>query len=335
MMASEIGFYTYRNRNFTKNRFKSGPKDNNYVAFAVALEELGYVVNTIDLIPQNRQIDLCFVFDIPSEGVLLKLLKRKITTKIAVLREADMVCPMNYDSNLHKYFDAIFTWKKDLVDDVKYFYLPIAKVNLARQNVFCEGRRAGSYVLINKRQKINADGELYSEREKFLRLLTRQNPTSVDIFGFGWDRHILMLGRNIYFGRKKDFLNFFKGPCADKIETLGQYDFAVCFENFGSSDYYVSEKIFDCFLAGCVPIYLGAKKIDELIPPGCYVHCRDFESYEKVIEYTSKLSPEKMESYRNNIKNFLNSTGARSFTNVVWQQTLITFCLSQRSCIDI
>jgi len=37
--------------------------------------------------------------------------------------------------------------------------------------------------------------------------------------------------------------------------------FSICIENFQSSDY-ISEKILDSLYHNCVPIYLGAKNID-------------------------------------------------------------------------
>ena len=45
------------------------------------------------------------------------------------------------------------------------------------------------------------------------------------------------------------------GVC-DKIEWLKSYKFNICFEN-GSYPGYLTEKLFDAFMAGCVPIYWG------------------------------------------------------------------------------
>ena len=46
------------------------------------------------------------------------------------------------------------------------------------------------------------------------------------------------------------------GNIDDKIEWLKSYKFNICFEN-GSHPGYLTEKLFDAFLAGCVPIYWG------------------------------------------------------------------------------
>ncbi|WP_281650799.1 glycosyltransferase family 10 [Helicobacter bilis] len=46
------------------------------------------------------------------------------------------------------------------------------------------------------------------------------------------------------------------GNVDDKIEWLKSYKFNLCFEN-SSYPGYLTEKLFDAFLAGCVPIYWG------------------------------------------------------------------------------
>lgn len=51
----------------------------------------------------------------------------------------------------------------------------------------------------------------------------------------------------------------------DKLGTLRHFRFALCFENCVFPGY-VTEKVFDCFLSGCVPIYLGAPDITDFIP---------------------------------------------------------------------
>src|SRR4051794_23704286 len=49
----------------------------------------------------------------------------------------------------------------------------------------------------------------------------------------------------------------------EKINILKKYRFCFCMENSVDLRGYVSEKIFACFAAGCVPIYWGAPNIEE------------------------------------------------------------------------
>ncbi|HON84209.1 MAG TPA: glycosyltransferase family 10, partial [Caldisericia bacterium] len=41
---------------------------------------------------------------------------------------------------------------------------------------------------------------------------------------------------------------------------------------------YVTEKIFDCFLSKCIPIYLGAYNIEQIIPKELFIDYRIFEN---------------------------------------------------------
>ena len=50
-----------------------------------------------------------------------------------------------------------------------------------------------------------------------------------------------------------------------KIDTLRRYKFCVAVEN-SEMPHYVTEKIFDSFVAGCVPVYFGAPNIYDYIP---------------------------------------------------------------------
>ena len=50
-----------------------------------------------------------------------------------------------------------------------------------------------------------------------------------------------------------------------KIETLRRYKFCVAIEN-SEDRHYVSEKVYDAFVAGCVPIYFGAPNVLDYVP---------------------------------------------------------------------
>lgn len=52
---------------------------------------------------------------------------------------------------------------------------------------------------------------------------------------------------------------------ASKQETLGRYKFVLAWENAIERDY-VSEKFFDGFVSGCVPVYWGAPNVADFAP---------------------------------------------------------------------
>lgn len=71
----------------------------------------------------------------------------------------------------------------------------------------------------------------------------------------------------------------------DKIAVLKNDQFCVCYENTKDVRGYVSEKIFDCFKAGVVPVYLGASNICEYVPKSSFVDRRDFASDQEVYDF--------------------------------------------------
>ncbi len=55
-----------------------------------------------------------------------------------------------------------------------------------------------------------------------------------------------------------------------KHQTIAAYPFCLAFENSIATDY-VTEKIYDCLMAGTVPIYLGTPDVAEFVPEGSYI----------------------------------------------------------------
>ena len=88
---------------------------------------------------------------------------------------------------------------------------------------------------------------------------------------------------------------------------------------------YISEKIFDCFFAGCVPVYLGASNITDFIPSDTFIDRRKFSGYSELFDYMNGLSESDYLNYQHSIKRFLKSQkilpfGADYFVNLILQE---------------
>ena len=114
----------------------------------------------------------------------------------------------------------------------------------------------------------------------------------------------------------------------DKKEVLEKYKFAICYENARDIDGYITEKIFDCFFAGCIPIYWGANNVTEHIPKECFIDKREFESYEDLYEYINYMSNEEYLKYINAIENYLNSSKANEFRAEYFANTIVETILN-------
>ena len=72
-------------------------------------------------------------------------------------------------------------------------------------------------------------------------------------------------------------------PCS-KVEALRQYKIHLAFEN-GDSPGYITEKIYNAFEAGVLPVWLGTRDIAEAVPKGSYIDVAEFNTPDDVANY--------------------------------------------------
>lgn len=72
------------------------------------------------------------------------------------------------------------------------------------------------------------------------------------------------------------------------LDILSNYKFMICFEN-DSDDYYLTEKIGNAYLAGCIPIYWGMKNIEHVINPKCFIHIRGEDDFNIALNRIKEL----------------------------------------------
>ena len=78
-------------------------------------------------------------------------------------------------------------------------------------------------------------------------------------------------------------------PPNEKLAVLQRYRFVVAYENTRLPGY-ISEKLFDCLFAGCVPVYLGEPNIKRFVPQDCFVDRRDFDSDAELGDFLKQMS---------------------------------------------
>lgn len=88
-----------------------------------------------------------------------------------------------------------------------------------------------------------------------------------------------------------------------KNGIVANYKFNFCFEN-AEFPGYVTEKIFDAFAAGVVPIYLGAPDIYNFVTKGCFIDMRDFKSLDELYSFITNMKEDQYNEYIQNIKDF-------------------------------
>lgn len=260
-----------------------------------------------------------------------KILPKKddIQKSYLLIFESELIRPDNWNLKNHKYFNKIFTWKDDIIDNKKYFKFNFAQeipktINkeVSKKEKLC--------TLIAGNKKVNHPFELYSKRIEAIRWFEKNHPNDFDFYGIGWDefrsenKYVNILLRKSKLSKMfKPSFSSYKGKVDSKKEVLEKYKFAICYENARDISGYIIEKIFDCFFAGCVPIYWGANNIKEHIPKDCFIDKREFESYEELYKYIKNISDEEYIKYLDNIEIFLNSEKAYKFSSECFAKTLI------------
>lgn len=255
------------------------------------------------------------------------------------LFESEVIKPNSWNIEKHKAFKKIFTWHDELVDNQKYFkfnyshLFPTDSAEFNKKSTTFSNKKLCTLISANK--KVSHPFELYSERVKTIRWFENNAPLDFDLYGIGWDKYatnnkyirflfskVKLIG-NIFAPKFKSY----KGTVKSKQVTLSEYKFSICYENAEKLSGYITEKIFDCFFAGCVPIYWGAPNISDSIPDNCFIDRRLFKSHEELYSFIKNMSELEYTAIQRNIENYLFSEQsepykAETFAKKVVEQVL-------------
>ena len=115
----------------------------------------------------------------------------------------------------------------------------------------------------------------------------------------------------------------FKGSIANKDTILLSAKFSYCYENVKDLPNYITEKIFDSMMAGCVPIYWGANNIESYISKECFIDRRDFQNMYSLHDFLKGIDAIKYQSYQDAIRHFLESPQMQLFDADLYVDTIV------------
>ena len=84
------------------------------------------------------------------------------------------------------------------------------------------------------------------------------------------------------------FKNNIGGKVKNKTLFLSSYKFSIAMEN-SEGDGYTSEKIYQSYISGTIPIYYGNYMIDEIFNPKSYILIKGEKDMQKKIEYIKRI----------------------------------------------
>lgn len=200
-------------------------------------------------------------------------------------------------SELYDPYSRVYTWDDTLVDGVKFF----------RFNYPYLMPYSGDCPLFeNKKLCTMVVGNWTEQRLNVLRFFEMNYPEELECYG----RYPTELKNTSM--HKGHIPGQHSGK--EKISTLQNYRFCICFENTIGLQGYITEKIFSCFAAGCIPIYWGAANIEHYIPKSCFIDYRDFENNAELYQYIATMSIDKHQEYIDEIRKYLQSEQAQLFS---------------------
>lgn len=262
--------------------------------------------------------DILIFLNICSEKTLKRI---EIVNKPTILLnfEPPINDPLSAKKQALDQFTYVLTWNDHLVDDQKFLrmYYPSIAPQFTSIPSFSERKLC---CLINTNLSSKEKNELYSKRLEIAQFYDQMKNGSdfFDLFGQKWDKAVSSL--------KPSFVE-------NKLLTIQNYRFCFAYENWQNSVSYITEKIFDCFTAGTIPIYLGSSTITKYVPKGCFIDARDFQSIKEIHNYILHMDEETWNQYQKNIQAFLHSSSAQVFTNAYFIEKIIQL-VSNISCCD-
>jgi hypothetical protein len=182
-----------------------------------------------------------------------------------IRNEPEVVWPTNYRKNfirrVHKIIDVgQYSYAENKFSPWPQDWSQIEDSKTATSS------KSSKIALINGNKISFIPGELYSLRRKCIHEIEE-----IDLYGVGWEvsnfRKLLILGAEIVLALRNGFwpklsraifwfteVKNYVGTPDSKFRVLAKYKYTLVIEN---SQNYMTEKLFDAFLAGSIPIYVG------------------------------------------------------------------------------
>ncbi|MDE3045597.1 MAG: hypothetical protein KGJ02_03020 [Verrucomicrobiota bacterium] len=275
-----------------------------------ALEAAGYKVK-FSLYGEDLEDFTAFISLTEDNDTLLQNLSKVPRARCFLhMFESPIILPSLYRKSLSEYFGKIYVLNSDLVDNVNRFqmYYVQPRMELIEPVVDFAQKKLCAMMSGNK-DSMNPKS-LYRERKQVIQFFARSYPKEFDLYGPGWEVD-------------RTAAPCWKGFAVSKWDTLKNYRFSFCYENAKDQRGYITEKIFDSMIAGCVPIYWGAEDIGKFVPGECFIDRRQFSTTRDLYRFLKTMSRETYENYIEAIRKYFKTPRAKFFSIEHFVQTIL------------
>jgi hypothetical protein len=282
------------------------------IAFREKARRLNITVATSDVLPID-EADALVVLRPPDPPNKTSLLRSRLPNLIMILvmLETTLGRDFMFSSLNTKDFDAVVTYKDEVVDNLKYFPLrPRAYYRNRIQTGLSFGqRRVGCFIASHQRLNrhiglravragwrftwrdwwnyVSYRGELLTYRVTVARHFISYAPNTFDLYGVGWDEdtETQKLCRGV--------------PESGALHLAGNYRFYLAFENHQSETSLISERIWDGLYGDSVPVYRGNKRLARQIPQECFINADSFTNAKQMLDFLVSMKEDEWERYHN------------------------------------
>jgi hypothetical protein len=292
----------------------------------VKLKNYGIEINTSD-VAGNNVIAFELQMDVQRTCVAERCYLLMLETKF--------MNPQNGDPENWKKYRKIFTWDDLLVDGERFIKInPPNPIRVCTVDGFANRDRFCCLISGNKTLLVQDERSLYPERVKAIRWFEAHAKNDFDLYGFDW--HIPPVRDGVLGKLESRFWRSlaqvvklrpfpsYRGGIPNKSDVLARTRFAICYENVRDVSGYITEKIFDCFFSGCVPVYWGADNIATHIPANCFVDRRKFRDIGEVYAFLKAMTEREFMEYQKCIAEFLQSDAAYPFGSEFFAETIVS-----------
>lgn len=221
-----------------------------------AAKSLG--INVVRSLDDAPDVLICVDYSRANFRVIRRARRRGLRT-VLVIQEPQVILPQHSKPSILRNFDLVLRVGRP-------HEVPLLKWPQSWRTVFKNPTRIKSAVMINSDKWSFVRGHLY-----WLRAALASQSENLVVFGYGWERsnayrlslRLVDLFRILStmtlpslegIGNVLSRPLSYRGKTADKVAQMSDYAVAVVIEN---STEFVSEKLFDAWFAGCVPVYVG------------------------------------------------------------------------------
>jgi hypothetical protein len=253
----------------------------------------------------------------------------------AYLYEDPIVRPVNGDRAHLMGYRKVFTNNRALIDGAKFLRLDYPNDLTLRSSAPWHERDLFCVMIARNNALLRPHPDnLHHRRLRTLMHFERAAPDLFALYGKGWDQPPIRAGvwgkavkrvrswRNRVLPARAPFATW-RGPVHTKGEVYRRARFAITYENSRGAPGYLTEKIFDAMVWGCVPIYLGVVGATADIPRACFIDADDFEDEAHLTAFLRGITPQRHAAYQSAIRDFLASPAALPYGNEHFARTLV------------